>query len=184
MRSREKGIRQVLDFWCAEGREEQWFVRSDRFDAEVAEALGPWHRSAREGRLESWRTSAEGTLALVLLLDQVPRHLHRGSAEAFACDAQARELTRAAIKASLDRELTSAQRFFLYLPLEHSEDLADQEKSVALFSALGDVEGIRYAILHRDIIARFGRFPHRNTALGRKTTPEEAEFLKQPNSSF
>ncbi|HLS69179.1 MAG TPA: DUF924 family protein [Kiloniellales bacterium] len=179
-----EGIAEVLDFWFAPGREDQWFVRSDAFDQEVIQHLGPWYQRARAGELEAWRVTPEGALALVLLLDQVPRHLFRNSAEAYACDAKAREITLESVAAGLDRQLGNAQRLFLYLPLEHSEELADQEQAVALITPLGDEEATRYAVIHRDIIARFGRFPHRNAVLGRESTPEETEFLKQPNSSF
>lgn len=178
------GFEGVLAFWFAEGRDKQWFARSEAFDAAVAEALGPWYRRALTGALEDWRRSAHGALALVLLLDQVPRQLHRGRAEAFACDARARAVAREAVDSGRDRLLTTTERLFLYLPFEHSEDPADQERAVALIAELGDAEWTRYAEQHRDIVARFGRFPHRNAALGRATTPEEAAFLQGPNSSF
>ncbi|MDF2096515.1 DUF924 family protein [Aquibaculum arenosum] len=175
---------QVLAFWFAPGREVQWFVRSDAFDAQVEETLGSAYRQAQEGGFNHWAREARGALALILLLDQVPRQLHRGSPEAFVCDARARTITEAALAAGQDQELGPAERLFLYLPLEHSEDLADQERAVALISALGDDEWTRYAVIHRNIIARFGRFPHRNAALGRQTTAEEAAFLQEPESSF
>lgn len=184
MSSSEEGIRHVLDFWFGPGREKQWFLRSDAFDAEVAEALGPWYRRARAGELESWRKTPEGAVALVLLLDQVPRQIFRNSPDAFGCDEMAREVTLEAVAEGFNEQLDPAQQLFLYLPLEHSEELADQEQAVALIARLGDAEWTRYAELHHDIIARFGRFPHRNQTLGRETTPEEAEFLTQPNSSF
>lgn len=174
----------VLAFWFAPGREAQWFVRSDDFDAQVAEALGPAYHQAREGEFSHWAREARGALALILLLDQVPRQLHRGSPDAFVCDARARSITEAAIAAGQDQELQPVERFFLYLPLEHSEDLADQERAVALISTLGDDDWTRYAVIHRDIIARFGRFPHRNAVLGRQTSAEEAAFLQEPDSSF
>ena len=184
MSSSEAGIREVLDFWFARGHEKSWFVRSEAFDAEVAELLGPWHKQASAGELASWRRTPEGAVALVLLLDQVPRQLFRNSPDAFGCDERARVVTLDAVAAGFNEQLTPAQQLFLYLPLEHSEELADQEQAVALITRLGDAEWTRYAELHRDIIARFGRFPHRNQTLGRETTPEEAELLKQPNSSF
>lgn len=174
----------VLDFWFAPGRERQWFARSDDFDAAVADTLGPWHREAVAGALEEWRDSARGALALVLLLDQVPRQIHRGRPEAFACDARARAVTAGAVAADYDHLLSVPERLFLYLPYEHSEELADQERAVALIEALGDAEWTRYAVIHRDIVARFGRFPHRNAVLGRETTAEEAAFLQEPDSSF
>jgi len=174
----------VLDFWFAPGRERQWFAGDKAFDAAVAETLEPWHRQAVAGDLEDWREASRGALALVLLLDQVPRQLYRGQAQAFACDARARAVADGAVARGYDRLLTLPERLFLYLPFEHSEDLADQERALALIETLGDAEWTRYAALHRDIIARFGRFPHRNAALGRETTEEEAAFLLEPDSSF
>ena len=184
-RRRADDIERVLDFWFAEGRKAQWFAKDESFDRAIAETLGGLHRQAAEGALDGWAASPRGALALILLLDQVPRNLFRGSPRAFATDAKARDLCLAAVEAGHDRQLADDdQRCFLYLPLEHSESLADQERSVALFAGLADAEYLRYAEQHRAIIARFGRFPHRNRALGRATTDEEAAFLQQPGSSF
>lgn len=183
--TRAAEIAQVLDFWFAPGMAERWFKTDPAFDAEVRARLGPLHERAAAGELHGWRDSAEGCLALVLLLDQAPRNLFRDAARAFATDAAALELAYHAIARGFDRELPQGRRIFLYLPLEHSEDLADQETCVRLTAALDEnPDWHDYAVQHRDIIARFGRFPHRNAALGRESTPEELAFLEQPGSSF
>ncbi len=143
---------------------------------------------AAAGRCADWALEAEPCLALILLLDQLPRNLFRGSAKAFATDAQAREAARAALARGFDRSLPASWRQFIYLPFEHSEDLADQDLSVKLATALARdpafARALDYAERHRAIIARFGRFPHRNAALGRVSTAEEEAFLKEPGSSF
>ncbi len=178
-------IAEIIEFWFGPGMAEKWFVKDPALDREVAERLGVLHDKAAAGELDSWRDSAEGCLALIVLLDQVPRNLFRDRARAFATDAAARELTGHALARGFDAALTQDQRGFLYLPLEHSESLGDQETSVRLTAALDeDPAWHDYAVRHRDIIARFGRFPHRNAALGRESTPEERAFLEQPNSSF
>ncbi|MCY1012744.1 DUF924 domain-containing protein [Nannocystis pusilla] len=124
-------------------------------------------------------------MALVILLDQFPRNMFRGTPEAFASDAKAREVANAALDAGHEHALTQEERLFLYLPLEHSEELADQERCVELMRALDETPmWLDYAVRHRDVIARFGRFPHRNAVLGRESTAEECEFLMQPGSSF
>jgi uncharacterized protein (DUF924 family) len=137
------------------------------------------------GDFDHWRETAAGCVALCILLDQAPRNLFRGDPRSFASDAAARAVTRHALARGLDRDLPQEQRAFLYLPLEHSENLADQEACVRLFAGLDEnPDGLDYAVRHRDIIARFGRFPHRNAVLGRTSTPEETEFLTQAGSSF
>jgi uncharacterized protein (DUF924 family) len=179
-----RSAEEVLEFWFAETTRPQWFARSEAFDARVREALAPLHLRAARGELDDWAADPRGALALVLLLDQAPRNLHRGSADAFACDARAREIARAVVDAGLDRGLEEVERVFLYLPFEHSESLADQDRSVALMGSLGTPLWTDYAERHRAVIARFGRFPHRNAIVGRESTPEELEFLTQPGSSF
>ena len=174
----------VLSFWYSDTARKQWFARSDAFDAAMREALGELHTRAAAGALDDWAATPRGALALVILLDQAPRNLFRGTPQAFASDGAALRHARAAIDAGLDRSLVEDERIFLYLPFEHSEDLADQDRCVALCSALEAPMWRDYAIRHRDVIARFGRFPHRNIILGRESTPEELEFLKQPGSSF
>ncbi|WP_338089144.1 DUF924 family protein [Nannocystis pusilla] len=140
---------------------------------------------AASGALDGWGAAPRGALALVILLDQFPRNMFRGTPEAFASDAKAREVANAALDAGHEHALTQEERLFLYLPLEHSEELADQERCVELMRALDETPmWLDYAVRHRDVIARFGRFPHRNAVLGRESTAEECEFLMQPGSSF
>lgn len=175
----------VLEWWFSASSRPRWFVRCDAFDQTVREQFGELHARAAAGGLDDWAATPRGALALILLLDQVPRHMFRRSPEAFATDAKAREVARAAIDAGLDHDLTQEERLFLYLPLEHSEELADQERCVELMRHLDqDPSWLDYAVRHRDVIARFGRFPHRNAVLGRDSTDEECEFLTQPGSSF
>jgi len=174
----------VLDFWFAASTRASWFVRSEAFDALVRAKLGPLHARAARGELDAWAADPRDALALVILLDQVPRNIHRGSADAFASDAHALQHARAIVDAGLDRTLSEVEKVFLYLPFEHSEAPADQDRCVALMRALGDPLWLDFAEKHRVIIARFGRFPHRNAILGRESTPEELEFLQQPGSAF
>ena len=180
-------IDDVLRFWFVESAPSDWFTKSDAFDARVRSRLGPALEAADRGQLGAWAESARGTLALCLLLDQVPRNLFRGTADQFRRDPDARRLAVRAIDRGWDLYpgFQPANRMFLYLPLEHSESMEDQRLSVRLFrERVGDPETIRYADRHLEIIERFGRFPHRNLALGRQTTDAEAAFLKEPNSSF
>jgi uncharacterized protein (DUF924 family) len=167
---------------------EIWFERDDAFDESVRARLGEAHEAAARGALDAWASRGRGALALVILFDQVPRNIFRGTPRAFATDAKARAVAGEAIAQGHDRRLLPVERLFLYLPFEHSEQLADQERSIALFAAidqLPDWERTMKAVLrHHEIIARFGRFPHRNAVLGRDITPEEAAFLQEPHSSF
>jgi uncharacterized protein (DUF924 family) len=174
----------VIAFWFVPGGDARWFAADPAFDEEIRSRFGALVEQALAGDLADWTASARGALALCLVLDQFPRNIWRGSPRAFSCDAMARSVARDAIAAGHDRELPPDQRAFLYLPLEHSEDLADQDACVALLRALGDSRLLDYAQRHRDIVARFGRFPHRNAVLGRTSTAEESEFLQQPGSSF
>ncbi|MDN5698114.1 MAG: DUF924 domain-containing protein, partial [Rubrobacter sp.] len=143
---------------------------------------------AAAGELEHWKSGPRECLALILLLDQVPRNIFREDARSYATDALAREAASHAVDSGFDSELAKVERWFVYLPFEHSETLEDQLRSVELFEALGDDEGsvnvTYYARRHLEIVERFGRFPHRNRVLGRESTPEEAEFLEEPGSSF
>lgn len=178
-------IEGVLSFWFDEHTVEDWFTKSPAFDRACRERLAELSARAASGALDHWRDSPEGCVALCILLDQVPRNLHRDDARAFATDAIAREITRHALSRGLAEHLPQVQRMFLYLPLEHSESLDDQELCVRLMGELDQDPAWRdYSVRHRDIIARFGRFPHRNAILGRDSTPEEVEFLSQPGSSF
>ncbi|WP_237214702.1 DUF924 family protein [Falsiroseomonas oryziterrae] len=178
----------LLAFWFADGPDSfrtAWFMKDDAFDATCRDGFGHLVVPAREGALDGWAATPEGALALLLLLDQFPRNLFRGASEAFASDAHALVVARDAVLARrLDLGLTPTQRIFLYLPFEHSEAMADQDVSVALFEGLRDDPrhaapggAIDYAWRHRAVIRRFGRFPHRNAALGRVGTPDETAWL-------
>jgi uncharacterized protein (DUF924 family) len=181
----------VLEFWFGKPRGKsraEWFRKDAAFDAVIRERFGALHAAAARGELEAWRASAEPMLALVIVLDQFSRNLYRGDARAFAQDAHARECAVEALARGDDLGLLPVEREFLYLPFEHSEDLADQEKCVELMRSLESFEETRglsaWAVRHRDVIRRFGRFPHRNAVLGRASTPGEAEFLRRPGSGF
>ena len=161
----------------------RWFVPTPEFDRLCTTRFLASYEDAAQGRLEDWKNEPRSCLALVLLLDQFPRNMFRGTARAFATDLKARELSRHAIASGFDRELSPIMRMFLYLPLEHSENLDDQLESVRLTGALaaenhGYTEILEYAEQHLEIIRRFGRFPGRNRALGRQSTQEEMDFLK------
>ncbi len=168
---------EVLAFWRAAGPD-KWFERDDAFDAEIRERFLPTYAGAAAGRLDHWQSTPDGTLALLILLDQFPRNLFRGDARAFASDPKAHSIAEQAIAHGTDRLFEPPERRFFHLPLMHSESLADQERSVALCREAGDAEGEKYAKMHADVIRRFGRFPHRNRALGRTTTDEERAFLE------
>lgn len=166
----------VLAFWREAGRE-RWYEHSDAFDAEVRDRfLALWHKAAAGG-LASWEDSDDGALALVIVLDQFPRNMFRGTPEAFASDALAREVARRAIERGTDLRIDPLLLEFLYLPFMHSEHLPDQLRCVALFENTDNAENLKYAREHADIIQRFGRFPHRNHLLGRDTTADEQAFL-------
>lgn len=167
----------VIAFWRAAG-EERWFKKDEAFDRTFREQFAALHEEAAHGRLAGWQATAEGSLALVLLLDQYPRNSFRGTARMFATDTLARDVAEAAIAKGFDRAVDENLQSFFYLPFEHSENLADQDRCVELHERLGS-ELTKWAIQHRDIIRRFGRFPHRNAVLGRATTAEEQRFLDE-----
>jgi uncharacterized protein (DUF924 family) len=169
------GPQSVLAFWRAAGPD-KWYAKDAAFDAAIRARFLGTYEAAAAGRL-AWDETPEGALALVIVLDQFPRNMFRGSARAFAADPLARKVAARAIDRGFDQRVAVPERCFLYLPFEHSEDIADQEQCVALNRASGDADAVKWAELHADIIRRFGRFPHRNTALGRATTPEEQAFL-------
>ena len=197
-------IDEVLEFWfgaCgADGaldraRQRMWFSGGRQHDAVVRKRFGKLHRRAARGEIDAeWAATPRGRVALIVVLDQFSRHVHRGTAAAFAQDGAAQRLATAGVEQGLDRELIPAQRAFFYLPFEHAEDVKLQRIGVRLFERLATevapawrkeyVSFADYAGHHRDIVERFGRFPHRNAILGRVSTPEETEFLKQPGSSF
>lgn len=184
-------VKDVLDFWfgapdAAEfgQRRQCWFVQDPEFDATILAQFAKDFEIAADGGHGSLADTAEGALALIIMLDQFPRNLFRGAARAFATDARALALARSAVAAGHDQALNVVQRCFVYLPFEHSEDLADQDESVRLFESLGDAEFLDFAVRHRAVIAQFGRYPHRNAVLGRDSTAAETAFLEQPGSSF
>ena len=183
----------VLRFWFGAGEEygrrhKRWFEKDPSFDAEVSRRFLPLYEKLAAGAGRGWLESRADCLARIIALDQFPRQLFRGSARAFATDALALEAARHAITRGYDRSMLPVERMFAYLPFEHSESLEDQLKACELTAPLAAFpeteDALRYALRHRDVIQRFGRFPHRNVALGRASTPEEIEFLKQPASRF
>src|SRR5262249_32497952 len=151
---------------------DKWFNKDDSFDATVRARFASLHEAAAAGRLTAWEGNAAGALALIIVLDQFPRNMFRGSAKAFATDAVARTIADRAIAHGFDRSTPLPERRFFYLPFMHSEDPADQQRCIALCEAAGDTEGIEYAKTHADIIRQFKRFPHRNAVLGRATTAD------------
>jgi uncharacterized protein (DUF924 family) len=179
----------LLSFWFGTPDcEARWFKADPEFDRALGERFGPLVPRAAAGELDPWAAAPEGALALLLLLDQLPRNLYRGSARAFASDLQARAVARAAIEAGFDRAVPPLKRQFFYLPFEHSEALADQEEAVRLFAALPPGafrdDCLDWARRHRGVIARFGRFPHRNAALGRASSAAEQAFLESADAPF
>ena len=174
----------IVGFWRHAGPG-KWFAKDQAFDAAIALKFEQTHYRASMRKYDAWNQTPHGALALLILLDQFPRNMYRGTPHAFATDPLARMFAREAIAAGHDQDpsIPLELRRFFYLPFEHSESLVDQEFSVQLFAALqadtGDEESMKYAIIHRDIIARFGRFPHRNPGLGRETTEAEQEFLDE-----
>ncbi len=166
----------LLAFWRDAGMG-KWFRGGAAFDDECRAHWQDAHFAASRREYDGWITDADGALALVLLLDQIPRNIFRGSGHAFATDPLALHYATRAIDAGFDAQVEPALRFFFYMPFEHSEAMADQQRAVALFTALGDPNLLGYAVAHRDVIAQFGRFPHRNAALGRVNTPAEQAWL-------
>ncbi|WP_299443711.1 DUF924 family protein [uncultured Rhodospira sp.] len=181
----------LLAFWFGTpddpeygGFRDVWFEKSEAFDAEVGARFAEAHARAARGELDGWAVTPKGALALILLLDQVPRNIHRGTPRAFATDGKALDAAKQALRDGHDTALTPVERLFLYMPFQHAEDLVEQERSLTLYDRLGIEGAQKSAHRHHEIIALFGRFPHRNAILGRDSTPEELAFLEEPNSSF
>ncbi len=181
----------LLEFWLGSAapgdmmtHRQEWWMKDAEFDRRINEEFAPLYEQAANGELDSWKETALGCLGLVILLDQFPRNMFRGDARSFATDPQALEVTRHALDNGFDQQLPMGGKLFLYLPLEHSEDLDHQNACVALMQAMGDDNYVDFALKHQVIIERFGRFPHRNDVLGRDSTAEEVEFLKEPGSGF
>ncbi len=185
---------EILGFWFGrEGEEgyrefrEAWFTKDPGFDREIRDRFEPVYEETAAGNLDHWKDEARSCLALIIVLDQFPRNMYRGDARMYATDEKARQAARYAVEHAYDRELSPVERGFLYMPFMHSEEIEDQRLALDLFRRLGKVgeaDPVPYAEGHMQIVERFGRFPHRNAILGRETTPEEAEFLEGPNSSF
>ncbi len=166
----------IISFWRDAG-EDRWFKADADFDADVRARFHTLWQETRDGRHADWEKTAKGMLALILVLDQFPRNMFRSSAEAFSTDPQALALTKRAIAQGMDQQIGPDLRAFVYMPLMHSEDPKDQLRCVEVFRAFGNANNLAFAELHAAIIRKFGRFPHRNTMLGRQTTAEEAAFL-------
>ena len=175
----ENRIDEILRFWFEELQPQDWFVRSEAVDRTIRARFLGVHDELSRGAELAVPASAREALAAVIVLDQFPRNLFRGSPRAFATDALALSLAQQAIAAGLDRKLSTQERMFLYMPFQHAEDRVVQERSVELFASLGAAESLDFARRHKEVIDRFGRFPHRNAALGRESTPQELEFMQQ-----
>jgi len=197
----ESTVNSILEFWFGSDpigepldRASKWFVKDSAFDLSIAEQFKGLLAEVHNGSLDNWRKTPEGTMALIILTDQFPRNIFRNQKTAFSFDPIALATAKEGVQKGVDQKLSWVQRAFFYLPFEHSENLQDQEQSVSLFEKLTQTippkyndfgaETYEYALRHWEIIKRFGRFPHRNAILKRVSTPEEMEFLKQPNSSF
>ena len=189
-------IEEILTFWFGEIRDEtayfeeyapRWFVQNADFDREIVQRFRADYELAAQGQLTHWTQTARGGLALILVLDQFPRNMFRNDPRAFATDPLAQQIAEQMIDAEFDRQLRLVERYFVYVPFMHSENRAHQQRSVQLFQQLVKERAYfdtPYVVRHQEVIDRFGRFPHRNTVLGRASTPAELEFLKQPDSSF
>jgi uncharacterized protein (DUF924 family) len=174
-------IAEILDFWFSEESRSKWFNSTAQFDEEIRQRYEKTWGLARAGSYDHWEEDPEGALALVIVLDQFPLNMFREDARQYSTEAHAREVARHAIEKGFDKAMTPQQRAFLYLPFMHSESLQDQDYAVQLYEQAGLDDNLRYARHHHDVIKRFGRFPHRNAALGRESTAEEQEYLRNAN---
>lgn len=175
---------QILGFWFEELKPAMWWKQDERLDQLIRQRFGALHRQAASGELWQWRTTPEGRLAEIILLDQFSRNIHRGQPDAFVHDGMALALAQEAIAAGADMALPVIQRSFIYMPFMHSESLLIHEQAIVLFGTPGMEGSLDFERQHRDILRRFGRYPHRNQILGRASTEEERVFLTQPGSSF
>ncbi len=174
----------VLDFWFKETNPEHWFKKDAHFDEQVKSLFAGTYAEVLAGSTVSWRKTAQGRLAEIIVLDQFARNMFRDTPQAFAGDEIAQNLAKEAVRLGEDQMLSPEQKAFLYMPYMHSESKKLHQEALRLFSQKGLEENLKFEIMHKNIIDRFGRYPHRNKVLGRKSTPEEIEFLKEPNSSF
>ena len=168
---------ELLDYWFSESVAKLWFNSTPEFDQELRDKFMDTYQAASEGQLNDWQETAKGALALVIIFDQLPLNMFRGKPESFAAEAKAREIAGQSIDNGFDQTFTDKQKAFLYMPFMHSEDLDDQDRSVALYEKANLNDNLRFAHHHREIIRRFGRFPHRNDILGRESTQEELDYL-------
>lgn len=167
----------IVEFWFSPQVQPMWFNSTPAFDAELRDRYEGLWQQAKDGELQTWSDTPLGALALAIILDQFPLNMFRGQAASFSTEAASRQVAAQAIEKGLDQHLGSAQKVFLYLPYMHSESMPDQDRSVELFEQAGLAENVKYAKHHRDIVKRFGRFPHRNVGLGRASTAEEIAWL-------
>lgn len=174
----------ILDFWFEELTGKDRFMGGEALDRKIAERFSDVHAAAAAGEYESWREVPEGALAEIIILDQFSRNLFRGKKAAFATDAMALELAQVAIEKGFDQKLDRDKRLFLYMPYMHSESKEVHQEALKLFTALGNEESRKYEIIHKEIIDRFGRYPHRNKQLDRESTPEEIQYLEESEESF
>ena len=172
----------ILDFWYSDDMREKWFHATQALDAMIKEKYEDVWLAAACGELDAWRTSPEGCLALTIILDQFPLNMFRGTPKSFASESKSRDVARHAIEQGYDTQIDAAHLAFLYMPFMHSENLADQDLSVQLFEAAGLENNLRFAQHHREIVRRFGRFPHRNAILGRVSTPQELAYLNSKDA--
>ena len=168
---------EIIDFWFSEEVSQRWFKSTPEFDRELAERFEETWEQAKNGDLDHWMQTAEGCLALVIVLDQFPLNMFRGEAKSFSTEARSLEVAAHALQQGFDDSLTARQKSFLYMPFMHSENLADQDRCLELFDQPGLESSLRFAHHHRGIIEKFGRFPHRNEPLGRENTEAEVEYL-------
>lgn len=175
---------EIINFWFKDVDKSSWFVKSNRFDQLIIDKYSAIHEKAMKGELYEWRATAKGRLAEIIILDQFSRNMFRDTAKSFASDILALVLSQEAVLQSVDNELTQAEKNFLYMPYMHSESLKIHEITMGLYERNGSESTLNFEIKHRDIIEKFGRYPHRNAILGRKSTTEEITFLSQPNSAF
>lgn len=174
----------VIDFWFNEIEPKSWWIKDDVFDAEILQRFGTLHTAASRCECHAWREAPLGRLAEIIVLDQFSRNLYRDQPLAFACDPLSLALAQEAVAQQADQSLAPPQRAFLYMPYMHSESSAIHKIAVTLFEQSGMKSNLEFELKHQAIIDRFGRYPHRNTVLGRESTAEEIEFLQQPGASF
>lgn len=172
----------IIDYWYSERLRRHWFSSTPELDAEIVNNYEPVWESARNGELDAWKGSPEGCLALVIILDQFPLNMFRGTAKAFSTERMAVEAAMHAIENQFDKQIAKDKLAFLFMPLMHSELLEEQDLSVRLFSESGLTENLKFANHHRELIRKFGRFPHRNKILGRESTEEEIAYLQSANA--